>query len=935
MRLFNGRFRHTSFLSGFLFFFLSILAVNSLSISVAFANGSLVGNVFDQDTKKPLIGANIFITSMHRGATTGLDGDYEIFLPAGEYAITASYLGYRIKATEFTIADDQKTTLDFYLEADILKGQTVVVLGTRRKDRTIVDSPVPIDVFTSSEIRATGLTQTTDILQMLVPSLNAPKPAIRDGSDHVRPAMLRGLGPDQVLVLVNGKRRHSSALIHVNGSVGRGSSGVDMNAIPANAIERIEVLRDGAAAQYGSDAIAGVINIVLRKDVGFDFSASYGQSMSTMERGYDNGEGLIAGENSTTEASDYSWSGNKEDVTYSDGQTTNLHLGYGKELLGGKTYVSMQLRNKEVMNRAGLDPRQQYFDDDPREATFDRENFEFGTGALSDISLFLNSNVPLNDNGYMFYLFGGFSYRSGLSGGFYRLAHQDKTIRSIHPDGFLPRINSKVIDHSYNMGIRGTYKKWAIDISESFGMNSFDFGVENSNNASMGLASPTEFDCGGLFFGQNTINLDLFRSYDFITASPITFAMGAEFRTEMYKITEGEEASYLNGGATVIGGDNDGDLAPAGAQVFPGFSPNNKQDETRSNIAFYTDLENDLTNDWMVGVAGRFENYSDFGSTVTGKISSRYQLPFGLAARTAVSTGFRAPSLGQSYFSSISTQFKDGVPFDLGTFPVNSDVARALGAKDLEAEKAVNLSAGITFTQEQFSLTVDAYQINISDRIVLTEDFVDEKDSTNIKDFLASQGLDATGGRYFTNALDTKTSGIDLIARYGVELYRGTLRLTAAMNFTETEVTNKGDIETPVELTDYTEVKILDRIEIGRIEKGQPQSTINLMANYNLDKWKCMLRTMRYGSVTDFHYDSNRKYEYSHEFEAKWLTDMEISYSINDQLKLSIGSNNIFDVYPEKNYKIDSYNGIMMYSRDSSPTGFAGRYIYTRIDYTL
>jgi iron complex outermembrane recepter protein len=933
MRLLNNGFGRTSFLSGFLVFFLSILIINSLSISVAFANGSLVGNVYDQDSKKPLIGANIFVSSLHRGATTGLDGDYEIFLPAGDYAITASYLGYRIKETGFTIVDDQMTKLDFYLAADILKGQTVVVLGTRRKDRTIVDSPVPIDVFTSSEIRATGLTQTTDILQMLVPSLNAPKPAIRDGSDHVRPAMLRGLGPDQVLVLVNGKRRHSSALIHVNGSVGRGSSGVDMNAIPANAIERIEVLRDGAAAQYGSDAIAGVINIVLRKDEGFDFSASYGQSMSTMERGYDDGEGLIAGETYLDEAADsaYFWSGNKEDVTYSDGQTTNLHLGYGKEIFGGKTYVSLQLRNKEVMSRAGLDPRQQYFDDDPREATFDRENFEFGTGQLSDISMFFNSNVPLNENGYMFYLFGGLSYRNGLSGGFFRLANQDRTVREIHPDGFLPRINSKVIDHSYNMGVRGTYKQWAIDISESFGMNSFDFGVENSNNASMGTASPTEFDCGGLFLAQNTINLDLFRSFDFFTASPITFAMGSEFRTETYKITEGEESSYIDGGVAIIGGPDAGGSAPTGAQVFPGFTPNNKQDESRSNIAFYTDLENDITTYWMVGVAGRFENYSDFGSTITGKISSRYQLPFGLAARTAVSTGFRAPSLGQSFFSSVSTQFINGQPFELGTFPVNTEVARALGAKDLEAEKAVNLSAGITLTREKFSVTVDAYQINIAERIVFTEDFKNDEGSTALSDFLAANGLNATGGRYFANALDTKTRGIDLIARYGIEIYRGTLRLTAGTNFTETEVTNKNEVDTPNELQQYTSTPLFGRVEIGRIEKGQPQSTINLMANYDLQNWKCMLRTMRYGSVTDFNSDPAR----DQEFEAKWLTDMEVSYSINDQLKLSIGSNNIFDVYPDKNYKKNSYNGIMMYSRDSSPTGFAGRYVYTRIDYTL
>ncbi|MEL6821807.1 MAG: TonB-dependent receptor plug domain-containing protein, partial [Calditrichota bacterium] len=416
----------------------------------------------------------------------------------------------------------------------------------------MIESPVPIDVITEAEIKQSGFSETTQVLQLLIPSYNAPQPSITDGSDHMRPATLRGLGPDQVLILVNGKRRHTSALVHVNGSIGRGSTGVDMNSIPAASIERIEVLRDGASAQYGSDAISGVINVVLKEQLGFDASLTYSQYLSTTTRGFAEDEG----NRPTDDASTFSWDGDgavgaPEDVDYDDGQTTNLHLGYGSKIMGdGHLYVSTQVRTRDFANRAGLDPRQQYIDgdNDPREAGFDRLNHRFGNGEFSDVSIFFNGYVPMNDEGTQLYGFGGFNKRHGESGCFYRRSLDNRTVRAIHPDGFLPIMNNDLEDLSVAAGIKGAYGDWAYDASTVFGKNSFNFGVENTNNASLGLNSATEFDAGTLKFQQATSNLDILGNVDIGTAKPVNVAFGAEVRWENYKIDPGEETSFLNGG---------------------------------------------------------------------------------------------------------------------------------------------------------------------------------------------------------------------------------------------------------------------------------------------------------------------------------------------------------------------------------------------------
>lgn len=763
------------------------------------------------------------------------------------------------------------------------------------------------------------------MIKSLVPSYNAPQTSVVDGSDHVRPASLRGLNPDQVLVLVNGKRRYTSALVNVNGTIGRGSSGTDLNAIPPSAIERIEVLRDGASAQYGSDAIAGVINIILKDKKGLDISASYGENYTNFERGYAENEGNIPGENDAT----YSWDGSVEKVKITDGFSKSVYAGYGFGILGGNIYLSSAYRKHNFTNRAGLDPRQQFFtingQPDPREATFGRLNHRYGDADLEDIGGFLNGSIPLSES-TQFYTFGGYSVRYGSAGGFYRRALDDRNVRAIYPDGFLPFINTKIYDGSIAAGVKGSLGEWAFDFAEVFGGNSFNFYVDNSVNVSFGSASPTYFYCGALKFYQSVSTLDLLKQFDIGTANPLNLALGAEFRWENYKEEPGEPASYLDGGVPILDGPNAGNPAPIGAQVFPGFTPTNNQNQNRTNVAAYIDLENQIVEQLILGVAGRFENYSDFGSTLTGKLSARYALTQQFALRGAISNGFRAPSLSQEYFSSIATTFISGVPYELGTFPVNSPVAQALGAKDLTAEKSVNTSFGFTFSLDNFSLTADAYIISIKDRIVLTENFT----GTQITNFLQSKGINATGGRFFTNALNTRTKGIDITSKYGINLGSGVFRFLMALNFNQTDITNRDDIQTPPELRSLTTIPLIGRVEQGRFERGQPLSSWNFQITYNISGWNFLVRTERFGAVTSLNNNSVQDQIFS----PVWYVDTEVAYIIFKNLTFAIGANNLFDQYPDKVLKINSFNGILDYT-SMLPSGFNGRYIYSRLNYSL
>jgi iron complex outermembrane receptor protein len=868
---------------------LVVLCTLPWSTAIAQDRGTLTGRVTDRSSGFALQGATVAVTGTALDAVTRGDGSYRLSLPPGRYEVRARLLGYEATRDTVQIASGATITRDFVLTKSVMNLEQVVVTGTRRQDRTIIEAPVPIDVLTASDIRMSGRTETAQILQMLAPSLNFPRPSVADGTDHVRPATLRGLGPDQVLVLVNGKRRHTSALVNVNNSVGRGSAGVDLNAIPASAIDRIEVLRDGAAAQYGSDAIAGVINIILKQNAPSEISTTFGQT--------NEGDGRSA-------------------------QAAASHtIALGAE---GYVTVSGEFRFRDSTNRSLPDTRVQYFPNDPRNSNPPRVNHWLGDPKTTDYGAFLNAGKPLSATAEV-YGFGGITVRNGRAAGFWRRALDDRTIRAFYPDGFLPNIVSDILDYSGAIGIKGDTRGWNYDVSANYGHNAFTFTVENSANVSLGLSSPRTFDAGTLGFGQLSLNLDVQRQAQLGLPQPVSIALGAEVRRDAYRIERGEEASYIDGGVRVLDGPNAGARAAAGSQVFPGFRPSDEVDESRSNVAGYIDLETNVTRRWTVGLAGRIENYSDFGSSTNGKFATRFEVVPGFALRGAVATGFRAPSLAQSWFSSTATNFLGSPPqpVENRTFPVGTPVARLLGAQPLEAEKSLNVSYGVVLRPVRtLSLSADFYRIDIDDRIVFSGNLINATTTA----LLTANGFPGVGGaRYFTNAIDTKTNGVDVVASYGVAINeRSTLRLAAAFNKNTNEI--KRVRPTPPQLSTLGEA-LFDRTERVRFEKGQPLDNIRFTVDYSLGKLGVVLQQQRFGEVSIAPAPADTRLDQT--FDAKWLTDVNVSYQLFDKTTLSVGADNVFDTYPDRNIAGNSNSGIFPYS-SFSPFGFNGRFIFVR-----
>ena len=802
--------------------------------------------------------------------------------------------------------------------------EVISVTGTRRSLRSIAESSVPVDIITSSDMASTGQLEISQVLANQVPSFNFPSATLGDGTDHAKPAVLRGLAPDHTLVLINGKRRHSGALLNLAGVVGRGSTAVDLNMIPTSAIKRVEVLRDGAAAQYGSDAIAGVINIVLKDaSEGGSLSVTYGE-YDTQMAGAPNLESTYADANG-----DLAFNLG-DDREISDGATRTISANSGFALSdSGFVNVSIEYRDNSPTQRSGFDPREQYsrLDDgslDPREFTIDRYNHRFGKADLEDYALFYNMGYEL-DNSLNLYSFGSYSKREGNSGGFYRRAQDSRNVLALYPDGFLPQIETDVEDYSLALGLEGETGDWTWDVSTNYGRNDFALGVVNSLNTSLGAISPTEFDNGALVYDQFIVNGDASTTLDLGLPDDVFFTLGAEYRHESYKIEQGEEASYI----TAL--DSNGNpIAAGGAQVLSGFGPESVTDESRHNVAVFVEFDTYLTEDWNLVLAGRYEDYTDFGDTFTSKLASRYSINENLSLRGAISTGFRAPSLAQSSYRQISTVLENNQPFEVGLFPTDSAAAQALGAEQLDAEESVNVTAGFMYTQGSFSLTVDAYRIDIDDRIVLSENL--EGDA--VVEILQNAGeLNTESVRYFTNAIDSRTQGVDIVATYNLDLSDlGDLRLNVAANFNDTEVTHVDD--NPSELNslgdDYV---VFARREVGRFEEGTPDSKWNLSAVWNFNEWQTTLRATRYGEVADISTTADRD-EY---IDPKWITDLEVAYRPDEYWKFAVGANNLFDQYPQAtvdNIGYSDFGQIFPYT-PYAPYGLDGRFLYGNITYSF
>jgi iron complex outermembrane receptor protein len=836
---------------------------------------------------------------------------------------------------------------------------SIVVTGTRRTDRTVADSPVPVDVIGAEAIANTGATQTNQILNQLVPSFNFPQPSIADGSDALRPATLRGLSPDQTLVLVNGKRRHVASLLNINGTVGRGSAAVDMNLIPGLAISRIEVLRDGASSQYGSDAIAGVINIQLKNaSHGGRASITYGKYFTTIDNvARVTGLQLTAGGQPQLDPADnrYFLANTNGDRRAHDGTQITSAVNMGVPL-GPRGYVNatLEYRYREITNRAGYDLRPNFNRPtaafDPREATFNRLEFRFGDPQTRDYSVFVNSGFEITP-AWELYAFGSYGHRRAVSAANYRQQNNaaNRDFSTLAPNqtpnaqnfvpltdaGFLPLIDTDLEDYEIVGGIRGEIGGWKSDFSVDRGFNSFDYEVHNTLNTSFGPQSQRDFDAGGLRYAQTVANLDFSREYQVGFAKPLSVAFGGEYRREEFKIRPGDLQSYAIGpffrasitttaancttqqgvfNATTNVCSFPGRAAGAGAQGFPGIPANSATDVNRHSWAAYAELDTDPIEGVTTTLAGRYEHFSDFGDTWNGKFAARWELVRGFALRGSVSNGFRAPSLQQQFFTTTSTNFIGGLPVDISTVAVNSPVAQALGSTPLKPEKSLNLSFGATANPLQgLTLTADFYAIKIKDRIVLTENLGAAGSGTAAQNAAVKAVLDANGfnsvgaARFFINGLDTTTRGVDVVASYRFRAGDiGHWTLTAAYNYNKTKIDKRINALGP--LATIPGLVLFGRVEGIRFTEGQPRDKVVLSADGDIGLFGVTARTTRYGKVISpgaaapiANPTSLTEFGPDDIFlGAKWITDLEIRFKAGDRAEFAIGANNLFDVYPDR-----------------------------------
>jgi iron complex outermembrane receptor protein len=710
------------------------------------------------------------------------------------------------------------------------------------------------------------------------------------------------LAPDETLVLVNGKRRHASALTNLNKTIGRGSSAVDFNAIPLAAIERVEVLRDGASAQYGSDAIAGVVNIQLRE-------ASEGGEASLTFGGYETEVETARGRRSER-----------------DGDTLVGSFWKGFKLADtGFLTLSAEYRDRDSTSRGDFDTR-------AGASLLGAIPSRYGDPKTEDTTFYANAGIPLSDHAQV-YGWAGYQQRDGEAAAFPRLANDGQgRVSPLFPNGFVPLIKTNIDDFTLGLGTRGTAGKWDYDISAVYGLNQIDYGVSNTANASLGAASPSSFDAGGLEYDQAVLNAGAVRLLELGARKiPVNIAIGVEARRETYSISAGQPESFVQGSVVVPMGNPVNPtmgLAPGGSQGFPGFRGSDARDASRRAYGAYADVEAQLTSKLLASVAVRGEDYSDFGETVNAKLAVRYSLTDNFAIRGGVSTGFKAPDLQQSFFSSAATIFVLGTPFEIGTFPVRSGAARALGAKDLDAERSVNYSVGFVYRTGGFSATVDAYRIDINDRIVLSENLnTGGVNQPDISALLAPFGV--RGGRFFLNGVDTTTDGVDLVVRQRLSGAYGELNLTAFANYNDTEVT-----KVPRAVSSLSSQPVLfGRINVNTFEDGTPDVKAGIASewsrNIGFGSIGATLRATYYGKVIEPTGPVGGVMDI--DLGTQVLLDLSVSAKFK-KVGVTVGVDNLTDEYPDKNPVAFNAQSVQAFSQ-YSPSGFNGRFLYARANF--
>ena len=868
-----------------------------ISVTGMIAQVAIQGNVSDSDGA-PLIGASVFEKGTTNGTVSDYDGNFSLTVSSSDVIVVTSFTGFETAETALNGA----TNLSIVLSEGVRLGD-VQITGSRSYKRTATTTPVAVDIIDVQEIAArNGGAELNKILQYLAPSFNAQKQSGSDGAEHIDPASLRGLGPDQTLVLINGKRRHQSSLINIFGTRGRGNTGTDMNAIPSSAIERIEILRDGAAAQYGSDAIAGVINIVLRKETNkLTGSVSIGGHNPVAPDEF----GMFEGSTPNTPGNFTDTDGNGvqtlADDPSLDGVTSKVTANYGFDIgdNGGYANFTTEVVNRQKTLRPGAPWR-----------------LGAGEAAIKGFAGYLNAAIPVGEN-TEFYLFGGRNYRDTDAYAFTRGGDGDsRSVPEIYPNGFTPRITSIITDNSISAGIRKTMKDgWNADFNNTIGTNVFHYTIKGTNNATLGARSGTTFDAGGHTLTQNTTNLDFSKYIDNGDDTGLNIAFGLEYRTDNFTIFAGETGTYaaydLNG-VEITQADQVGNGFAAGSQGFPGYSPDNEVDKNRSNMALYTDAEFDLSKEFLLSAALRFENYSDFGSTLNWKLASRYLASDNLTVRAALSTGFRAPSLAQIHYNLKFTGFENGVLVEQLLSSNTSTVTKGFGIQPLKEEESLNGSLGLAYSNGGFTATLDGYYIDISDRIVITGSFD--------AGFL-NQGVQSA--QFFANAADTRSTGLDLVLSYKRPLNNNA-------NFSATLAANVNKLEvTDIKNGNLDEATFFGGREKSLLEDAAPSSKFALNLGYQTDKFDIGLASTLFGKVSYFSFDNVSAVNY----DSKAVFDLTATAKFSKNLNFTLGLNNIFNTYPTQQSAFDDTDSSAYW--DAVQMGFAGSYYYARLGFSF
>ncbi|WP_303812190.1 TonB-dependent receptor [Apibacter mensalis] len=914
----------------------TLVAVISIFYSFLSAQ-TLVKGTVQNDKKEKIKGAQINVEEIGMETSTDAHGRYEITLPNGKYKFIITTPDHDEISEIIPINNEKQKIVDFTIKTFTI--ENVVVTGTRSKPRTLLESPTPVDIIDVKKIAENGAqVSVNQILNYVAPSFTSTTQSLGGGTDMTDPISLRGLTPDQVLVLVNGKRRYNSALLNVNGTFGKGTVGTDLNSIPVSSIDRIEILRDAAAAQYGSDAVAGVINIILKTSIN-KFSAT-----------------ITGGE--------YISKNSAQGKTSKDGEAVQVGLNYGIPLSekGGYINFSATFDRRNPTNRGGMYQGSIYKEytsgvpvdktDEFLETTHtNRRDYSLIIGQSKALNgqVAYNASLPLNTQTEV-YSFGIFGYRNSTASQFYRYPNSENNVPSIYPLGFRPQAEVSIYDKSATLGIKGMFIGWKMEVSNTFGQNTFTNKAKNTLNASLGELSPTSFRGGKLQFTQNVVNVDMSKKFNWL--SEVGIAWGGEYRYERYQIIAGEEASYANYamGREIVNPDGSISLVPdingtipmkfgpdgktpipGGAQGNAGFSPQNATDSQRNSLAAYTDVEINFNQSFLVDLAGRYEYYNDFGSTVNGKIALRYKISNSFNFRGSGSTGFRAPSLQQRYYSSTGTSYVNGNMYEVGTFTNDSKVAQLLGIPKLKPEKSRSLSAGLSAKVGRFHFSLDGYFTRINDKIVYTDLFSgDPNGSSSEKEiYQILQQAGAQKARFFANAVDTETKGIDAVLSYNTLLGNGKLFIDLAGTISYTQ--QVGSIHTSRLLKDKKDIYFSNSSKVY-LENVIPNQKFNISLTYAIQKWNLFLRNNYFGGVTEpSNILSNQQY-----YNPRWITDASIAYKLTDFLKLTVGANNLFNCYPEKvAKKANSNQGQFVYSRYVSQFGFNGRYIFTRLNFNL